>query len=294
MPNFENYLEYGYWHYDVVRHVFALTTAAFLAGLVYFVMTMKDVAPRYRIASVISAVVMVSAALEIFQLWLLWNRSFSFDDATGLWTRNEGMIFSNGYRYVNWSIDVPMLLTQLLVVLGFSGKAFWDNWGKFTAAGLLMIWTGYVGQFYEPAVAGFSDTQAAAPFWIWGGVSTVFYLYILWLVYAVIHRPPERLSEKVSGEMNRIFLLLLVAWTIYPIAYVVPAVWVSDEAVVVRQVLYTIADITSKLVFGIMLSRAARHRSIEEGYGPSLAVEGEIYPDRVLRPERRPAHEPAE
>lgn len=290
MPNFENYLEYGYWQFDVVRHVFALTVAAFLAGLVYFALTMKDVAPRYRISSVISAVVMVSAALEIFQLWLLWNRSFSFDAATQTWARVEGMVFSNGYRYANWSIDVPMLLTQLLVVLGFSGRAFWDNWGKFTTAGLLMIWTGYVGQYYEPAVAGFSETQAVLPFWIWGGVSTVFYLYILYLVYSVTHDPPEALSPQVSTEFNRIWLLLLCSWTLYPLAYLVPAVWVSDEAVVLRQVLFTIADISSKLVFGIMLSRAARHRSIEEGYGPALAVEGEIYPDRIERPQR--AREP--
>ncbi|GGK30629.1 bacteriorhodopsin [Salinarimonas ramus] len=292
MPNYENFLEYGYWHFDVIRHIFALTVAAFLAGLAYFIMTMNNVAPRYRLSSVISAVVMVSAALEIFQLWLLWNRTFTFNEASGLWTRVDGMIFSNGYRYANWSIDVPMLLTQLLVVLGFSGRAFWANWGKFTLAGLLMIWTGYVGQYYEPAVAGFSDTQAVAPFWIWGGVSTVFYLYILWLVYAVTHRPPETLSARVAGEMNRIFLLLLVAWTLYPIAYLIPAVWVSDESVLVRQVLFTTADITSKLVFGIMLSRVARHRSIEEGYGPALAVQGEIYPDRIERPHR--VREPAE
>lgn len=292
MPNFENYLEYGYWQFDVVRHIFALTVAAFLAGLVYFILTIKDVAPRYQLSNVISAVVMVSAALEIFQLWLLWNGSFTFDSQRQVWAPVEGEVFSNGYRYINWSIDVPMLLTQLLVVLGFSGKAFWDNWGKFTTAGLLMIWTGYVGQYYEPAVAGFSDTQATAPFWIWGGVSTVFYVYILYLVYSITHNPPERLSLQVATEMNRIWLLPLCAWTLYPLAYLVPAVWVSDEAVVLRQVLYTTADITSKLVFGIMLSRAARHRSIEEGYGPSLAVQGEIYPDRVERPQR--AREPAE
>lgn len=285
MPNVENFIVYDHWQFDVIRHIFALTVAVFLAGLVYFIATMKEIAPRYRLSSVISGVVMVSAALEIGQLWLLWNEAFVFDPETGRWVQAEAEMFSNGYRYVNWSIDVPMLLTQLLVVLGLAGAAFWSNWWKFTIAGLLMIWTGYVGQYYEPTVAGFMEGPTA-PFYIWFAVSTVFYVYIVYLVYTVTHDPNLRLSERVGTQMSRIFWLLAVSWTIYPIAYIIPAFWPTGDGIVARQVLFTIADITSKLVFGVMLSRAARHRSQEEGYAPALAADGHVSPDRAESPAR--------
>lgn len=48
-----------------------------------------------------------------------------FDDPSGVWTRaGAEQTFSNGYRYINWSIDVPMLLTQFLIALGLTGAFF--------------------------------------------------------------------------------------------------------------------------------------------------------------------------
>ena len=45
---------------------------------------------------------------------------------------------------------------------------------KFIGAGLAMIYTGYIGQYFE----------LSNNFWflVWGAISTVFYIYILYLV----------------------------------------------------------------------------------------------------------------
>lgn len=201
MPNLENYLSFEHWQYDLIRHLLQLTFASFAAGLVYFVLTSQQVEPRYRLASTISAVVMVSAALEIGMLSLVWSTAFEYSAATGLWERAPGELFTNGYRYINWSIDVPMLLTQLLVVVGLTGAAFWREWWKMAVAGLLMIWTGYPGQFYEPAVAGIVE-GATWPFWFWGAVSTVFFVYILWKVGMLIGRPPNRSIRRRTGTSS--------------------------------------------------------------------------------------------
>ncbi|GEM_PF-5632367 len=53
------------------------------------------------------------------------ERSFSFDGER--YVVGE-QLFSNGYRYMNWSIDVPVLLIQLLIVLGVTGAAFRRTW----------------------------------------------------------------------------------------------------------------------------------------------------------------------
>ncbi|PAX08977.1 bacteriorhodopsin [Sphingomonas lenta] len=279
MPNLENFIAFENWQYEVIRHLLQLTVAAFAAGLVYFLATSQQVSPRYRLASTISGVVMVSAVLEIGQLYIVWSSGFNYVD--GLWRPAEGYLFSNGFRYINWSIDVPMLLTQLLVVLGLTGRPFWSEWWKLTIAGVLMVWTGYVGQFYEPAVAGLTPDVSGAPFWIWGAVSTVFFVYLLYKVGMLVGRPPEPLDEDSRRNLKYCWWILLFSWTLYPFAYGVPAVWANGNGMVARQMLFTVADITSKLIFGVVLGRVARLRSKQLGWEPALLVDAEVPPPRA-------------
>jgi len=100
----------------------------------------------------------------LFQLSQDWRSAFVYTD--GLW-RPTSDAFSNGFRYMNWSIDVPMLLLQLVVILGLTRKQASSYGTQFIIGGLLMIYTGYIGQFYEV-------TNLTLLF-IWGTISTVFY-----------------------------------------------------------------------------------------------------------------------
>lgn len=278
MPNIENFMAFEHWQYDVTRHLLQLTVAAFAAGFVYFLLSAGEIAPRYRLSSTISAVVMVSATLEIAMLAVVWSTGFVYSPEAQRWLPAAGEMFTNGYRYINWSIDVPMLLTQLLVVLGLTGAAFWREWWKLAIAGVLMIWTGYPGQFYEAAVAGFIDGAPTWPFWFWGAVSTIFFVYLLWKVGMLIGRPADTMGRDSRRNLNYCWYIILCSWTLYPIAYAVPAFWPTGDGMVARQLLFTIADITSKLLFGVMLGRVARLRSQELGYRPALRNSDEASP----------------
>jgi len=276
LPSIENFLTYAFWQYDLVRHLFAFSTAVFVAGLVYFAMTARTTAPNYRLSAYISAVVMVSAALELGQLWLLWNQSFEWAVLRGSFVPVPQEQFSNGYRYMNWLIDVPMLATQLVVVCGFAGAELRNRWAKLTIAGVLMILTGYVGQYFEPAVAGVPGYEGAEQFWIWGIVSTVFYVWMLLVLANAVRNPQGSPSEEVRGRLKFCFWFLLATWSIYPLAYAMPLFSPTAEGVVVRQVIYTVADVSSKLVFGVILSQVAVRRSAEEGFEPALKSTGEF------------------
>ncbi len=59
MINFENMFSYSPMAYEMVAHVLTLGYAVMAAALFYFVLTMRSVAPKYRISSVLSVVVMV-------------------------------------------------------------------------------------------------------------------------------------------------------------------------------------------------------------------------------------------
>ncbi|MGB7405006.1 MAG: bacteriorhodopsin [Pacificimonas sp.] len=266
MPTIENFVAYEAWQYDVIRHAFAFSVAVFLAGLVYFAMSAYQTAPAYRLSSIISAVVMVSAALELGQLWMLWNEAFVYNPDTQLFVATGQEVFSNGYRYMNWIIDVPMLMTQLVVVCGFVGAALFRKWALLTFLGIAMILTGYVGQFYEPAAAGIPGYEGGEWLWIWGAISTVFFVWLLFVLANCVRNPVGEASPEVRRSLKVCFFFLLGTWTLYPFAYMMPAWEPTANGVVLRQTLYTIADVTSKLVFGVMLSFVALRRSAELGY----------------------------
>lgn len=266
MINYENFFAFEYWQYEVIRHLFSFTAAVFAAALVYFAMSAKSVLPRFRNTAYISAVVMVSAFLEIGALWLMWNGAFAYDPATGTMLLIEGQVFANGYRYANWLIDVPMLLTQFLVVLGFTGAVFWSRWRKLTIAGVLMILTGYVGQYYEPQVSGFMDGDSS-PFWIWGIISWLIFFYLLFEANKAFKDGCESLAEGPRALMGKAWMVLWVTWFIYGFAYLIPGIPginQSGDWVVVRQVIYTLADVISKTGFGVMLAMVAMRQSAHE------------------------------
>ncbi|WP_091081819.1 bacteriorhodopsin [Micromonospora nigra] len=256
--NFENMFDYNVDQYTIVSHVLTLGYAVMAAGLVYFLLTRNSSDRRYQLASTLSAVVMISAFFELWVLSQRWSEAFDWNGSA--WVQSD-TLFTNGYRYMNWSIDVPVLLIQLLVVLGITGRAFHRTWVLFVAGGLAMIYTGYAGQFYE--------VERSAPFWIWGLVSTAFFVLLLVLVARTIFGNLSRLPASARPIAKGVWWLVLVSWMLYPGAYLMPAMWDSADGVVARQITYTVADITSKVVYGVLLGIIARKVSVDEGYAPA-------------------------
>jgi bacteriorhodopsin len=266
---FENYigLQDGFneMAYQMVAHVLTLGYAVMLAGLFYFVLTIKTVAPRFRTSSVLSVVVMVSAFLLLYVQASNWTESFVFDTEKGKYFLGEGNdLFNNGYRYLNWLIDVPMLLFQILFVVTLTKSNFSSIRNQFWISGTGMIVTGYIGQFYE--------VTDLTMFAIWGAISTVFFFHILWLMKKVIDEGKEGIPAKAQETLQSIWVLFLVSWMLYPGAYLMPhlagieGLFFSEIGVVARQITYTIADVSSKVIYGILLTNVAQIMSKEEGY----------------------------
>ncbi len=267
--NFENYvgLSEGYSEmaYQMVSHVLTLGYAVMLAGLLYFILTLKTVAPKYRMSNVLSGVVMVSAFLLLYAQANNWTSSFTFQPQMGRYFLDtDGDLFNNGYRYLNWLIDVPMLLFQILFVVSLTKSSFTSIRNQFWISGTLMIITGYIGQFYE--------VTDYLKFFVWGGLSTVFFLHILWLMRKVIQQGKEGIPAQAQRLLQHIWILFLVSWFLYPGAYLMPhllgveGTLFSEAGVVGRQITYTVADICSKVIYGVLLGQVAVVMSRSNGY----------------------------
>ena len=266
---FENYvgLQSGFSEmaYQMSAHVLTLGYAIMLAALLYFVLTIKTVAPKYRISSVLSVVVMVSAFLLLLVQQQNWTGAMVYDAESARYMLGSGNdLFNNGYRYLNWLIDVPMLLFQILFVVTLTKSNFSSIRNGFWFSGTGMILTGYVGQFYE--------VTSPTLFFIWGFISTLFFFHILYLMKKVIDEGKEGAPPKAQKYIGNIWVLFLITWMLYPGAYLMPYLTftldpvLSETLVVARHITYTVADVGSKVIYGILLTLAAQEMSKAEGY----------------------------
>ena len=263
MSNIESLYTYTVAQYEAVDHFLAMGVGAHFAALLFFILISRFIAPRYRVATALSCIVMVSAGTILYGQSGLWAEAFTYNGQ--VYTPADAT-FSNGFRYVNWLVTIPCLLTQLLIVLDLRGNDLFRTatWLILLAWG--MIVTGYIGQLYEV-----SDVTSLL---VWGAISTVFFVGMNWIVGTRIFRGAVTMPPAAASAMRKIFWLMMFAWTLYPLAYLIP--WVAPDAsgVVWRQGLFTVADVTSKAVYGIMITYVALQRSAAEGFEPAMQVNG--------------------
>ena len=129
-----------------------------------------------------------------------------------------------------------------------------------------MILLGYVGQFYEPG-----RLNANIFLWsFWGLASTAFFIYVLILITKVIHHGKAHMDGTPQAVFGAILPLFYVSWWLYPVAYAAPILMEFDISyeftIVSQQVIYTIADIASKIIYGVMLTITASMLSEKEGF----------------------------
>jgi bacteriorhodopsin len=258
MWNLENAVTFSPLQFDLISNILTIGYAAHFAGLAYFVLSRNNVAPRYRAMTTMSVVVMLSAALLLLRLDLSFNEAFVFDAETGRYILGEAT-FSHGYRYLNWLIDVPLLLTQSFFVLNIAKRDLWGYRFKLGGAGALMVVLGYVGQFYEVV------DPLGGLLW-WGIAATVPFIYFTAIFWRLTGDAVGYLPGQAASTMRQIRYLFLFSWNLYIVAYVVPMFSISANAAVTRTYLFTIADVLSKIIYGVLLGKIATARSVAEGF----------------------------
>jgi len=221
---------------QLVYNALSFGTAVMLGAFVYFLTQMNSVAKQYRNGVAVSAVVVGIAGYHYFRMWSGWA---------------EGTV-NEGYRYADWLITVPLLVIELLIVLGVTADRRKKLMTSLVPATVLMIGLGYPGETS-------ANETTKWTFWI---LSMIPFLYILFTLSGELKAAKSRETGAVSKSINNATKILLVTWLVYPIAYLIPVVFtVSDGAEAGRQVAYTIADITAKALYGLMILNIAKARS---------------------------------
>jgi bacteriorhodopsin len=252
--------------YSLVYNAFSFTFACMFASFIFFVFGRQQVAPKYRMALVMSALVVAVAGYHYFRIFESWQNAFTVDPASGAYLAS-GSPFNDAYRYIDWLLTVPLLVAELVAVMSLDKRRAARLTLSLALAAALMVILGYPGE-----IATDNGTRA-----LWGTLSTLPFIYIVYTLFFQMGDAIKKQTGEVGVLLRNTRLLLLLTWGFYPIVYMLPffATGLSAEAVVAIQIGYCIADVAAKCGYGVMIYSIARAKSIEEGWNPDVIEAGQ-------------------
>ncbi|GAA1682805.1 bacteriorhodopsin [Microbacterium lacus] len=262
--------------HSTVYNSLSLVIAAQLFTAIFLLISLPRVLPRYRPAITIALIVCGIAAYHYFRIFDSFNAAYTTTaiGGAGDYTLAEGAAFNEGYRYVDWLLTVPLLLVELVAVLALARAMQNKLLMQLVPASILMIVLGYPGEISE-------DVGVRT---IFGILSTIPFLFILWVLFVELSKSLKTQPEAVRGTISRLRYLLLLSWGVYPIAYLLPSLDVGADGWVWKQVGYSIADIVAKAVYGIIIYQVAKTKSWIED--PSFAQQERSHAETVSLTER--------
>ena len=241
--------------FSTVYNLFSLVIASMLFTSIYLLASQRRVTPRYRNALVVSAMVCGIAAYHYFRIFENLKESYPAGAGVDAPHALSAISFNEAYRYVDWFLTVPLLLVETVAVLALARAVQRQLLFKLVPASALMIALGYPGE-----ISGDTLTRG-----VWGALSTIPFVYILYVLFVELTRSIERQPVEVQHTIRMMRISLVGLWGIYPIAYLFPMIGGSSfggaDGFVLRQGGYSIADILAKAAYGLAIYKIARVKS---------------------------------
>ena len=220
---------------DPIAFTFFTGYMAMLAASVFFFAERSAVEGKWKLSLLVSALITGIAAIHYYYM-----RDYYL--ATGK--------TPTALRYIDWTLTVPLMCVEFYLLTKAAGAKISLLW-KLIAASVFMLVTGYIGEaFYNGPGEG---TQSI----IWGSLSTLGYIYILYTAWA----GEVAQLAKASGDaivikgIRALAWFVLVGWAIYPIGYMcMPGNLLSSfMAPSSVDLFYNIADAINKIGFGLVV-----------------------------------------
>merc|ERR1711972_785061 len=157
------------------------------------------------------------------------------------------------YRYVDWSITVPLQMIEFNLILKAAGKVtspamFW----KLLGGTVMMLLFGYLGEISAiPAVVGFALGMCGGAF-------------ILFEIFAgEAGGAAKDCSAAVASSFNNMRIIVTLGWSIYPLGYLFGYLLGAVDEVYLN-VIYNIADFVNKIAFVLACWSCAKADTAKE------------------------------
>ena len=229
---------------------YSMVTAMFflLASVVFSWLTRTHVAPEHNTSRVLTACISLVAACSYYYIQDYYRQYLATTGGVPSYADAKVAFLAIGQlRYMDWTITTPLLLIKMFMMvrahtLKASRLLYYALLGD-----LFMIVTGYIGDQQLAA----DGSVLVGPRLIWGAVSTLGYLVVVYSLYQV-YRQYAPLAAPVEQRAYRLMAGTIVTlWGVYPIGYILIAVTTINPDTL--QVLYSIADVINKVGVGIIV-----------------------------------------
>ena len=244
-------MQLTFGQYELIYNAFSFGTATFLAATIFFWLGLSQVSQKYKTAVIITGLVTFIAGYHYLRIFASWGEAYTAVDGV---VKSTGVAFNVAYRYVDWLLTVPLLLIELILVMGLTRSETMRKSIALGGAAALMIILGYPGE-----VSGGIDSTR----FIWGALSMIPFLYIVISLFSGLSESIAKQPEDVRGLVSAARWVVVLSWSFYPIVYFAPFVMNLGDggALTVIEVGYTVADIVAKAVFGVMIFMIAVRKS---------------------------------
>jgi bacteriorhodopsin len=251
--------------FSLIYNLFSLVFAAMTFTALFLLVSRSSVRPQYHLAITTSAMVCSIAAYHYFRIFENFKEAFPAGAGPKADHVASNIAFNEGYRYVDWLLTVPLLLVETIAVLALAKSVQKSLLVKLVPAATLMILLGYPGEV----------ASTNGPRVVWGALSAIPFVYILWVLFKELGGSLERQPDEVKHTVSMLRLSILGLWGVYPIAYLFPVIggkfFEGAGGFVLRNVGYSFADVFAKAAFGLAIFKIARVKSAHED--PAFAAD---------------------
>lgn len=237
---------------DPIAFTFFTGYMAMLAASVFFFFERGTVDDKWKTSLLVSGLITGIAAVHYYYM-----RDYYITTHTT----------PTALRYIDWTLTVPLMCVEFYLLLKPAGAKTSFMW-KLILASVLMLVAGYIGEAFVPMNAdGTPGPGASTHSFMWGAISTVGYLYVLYSAWIGEAKKlaASSSSTAVQSGIQALAWFVLAGWAIYPIGYMcMPGGWLNtafgwQSAKV--DLFYNIADAINKIGFGLVVYSIAKSES---------------------------------
>jgi len=245
-------MTYGEWL--AVYNALSFGIAGMGSATIFFWLQIPNVNKKFRTALTITGLVTGIATYHYVRMFNSFTGAFltNADAAGDFQVTLSGQPFNDAYRYVDWLLTVPLLLIELILVMGLPADQTKSLCFKLGVSSALMVALGYPGEIQDDVTAR----------WMWWAMAMVPFCYVLFELLAGLHASTQNQPEAAKGLIVQARLLTAVSWLTYPGVYIVKMMGFGGAtAMAAEQIGYSVADVVAKAVFGVLIWAIASAKS---------------------------------
>lgn len=226
----------------ITQYSFIITMLGMASASLYFWFERDTLEVNLRSAATIAGIYTAIAATMYFRMSGIVGTSGDIKVLLALPTH---------IRYIDWLITTPLMLVNLMIILEITG----DKRGVamvIVAADIAMIVFGYFGErfSYIPSM----KFEA----WVMFSLGMLAFILLLYMLYSTLGEVAKNKVLPVKQAFFNIRLVILIGWSIYPIAFIFGMLDDSDGFKVARDLIYNFSDLINKVGLGLIALIAAK------------------------------------